>query len=147
LTLDELGSPRYRFSNVELLTLSACNTAVGQNAEGSEVEGFGVLAQRQGAAGVMATLWPVADASTGLFMQAFYRLLAEQRLSKAEALRQTQLAFIGGEITVGTGSGRFRGETVTGWSRPTGDDSTSTVPDDWRHPYYWAPFILMGNWL
>jgi CHAT domain-containing protein len=148
LSLADLRSRRYRFRNVELLTLSACNTAVGQQAEGSEVEGFGVLAQRQGAAGVMATLWPVADTSTGLFMQAFYRMLAEEpALNKAEAMRQVQLAFIGGEISAANSTGEARGETVTGWSRPTGDDSTSTVPDDWRHPYYWAPFILMGNWL
>jgi CHAT domain-containing protein len=60
---------------VELLTLPACNTAVGSTgAEGKEVEGWAVLAQRQGAKAVVATLWPVVDVSTTALMQTFYRL-------------------------------------------------------------------------
>ena len=63
-------------SNVELLTLSACNTAMssGSTSGGSEVENFGTLAQMQGARSVMASLWPVADASTQILMSEFYRL-------------------------------------------------------------------------
>lgn len=60
------------------------------------MKGLGTLAQKQGAKGVIATLWPVADASAGLFMQHFYRLRQEQGLSKAEALRQTQLTLLRG---------------------------------------------------
>ena len=61
-------------------------------ADGREVEGFGALAQNLGAGAVLATLWPVADESTGLFMQSFYALRAgSPELSKAEALRQVQL--------------------------------------------------------
>jgi CHAT domain-containing protein len=59
---------------VDLLTLSACDTATGgAGSDGREVEGFGVLAQRQGAGAVMASLWPVADRSTELLMRGFYR--------------------------------------------------------------------------
>ena len=59
---------------------------------------MGALAQLQGAKGVIATLWPVADRSTGEFMQTLYRLRQEQGLSKAEALRQTQLRFLSGRV-------------------------------------------------
>src|SRR5262249_52793575 len=55
------------FDRVDLLTLSACNTATGgADAQGKEVEGFAVMAQRQGAKAVLATLWSVADQSTRL---------------------------------------------------------------------------------
>jgi len=74
------------FDNVDLLTLSACQTAVGN---GSEVEGLAMVTQGKGAKAVMATLWSVADSSTAQIMAAFYRLKKEQpSLSKAEALRQ-----------------------------------------------------------
>ncbi|MBL8207052.1 MAG: CHAT domain-containing protein, partial [Blastocatellia bacterium] len=60
--IKDLPSP---FGGVELLTLSACNTATGgSNANGKEVEGFGVLAQDKGAKAVVARLWPVADRTT-----------------------------------------------------------------------------------
>jgi CHAT domain-containing protein len=84
------------FGGVDLLTLSACNTAAGgAERDGKEVEGFGVLAQRQGAKAVVATLWPVEDASTKELMQTFYRLRDTQPgISKAEALRQAQLRLL-----------------------------------------------------
>ncbi len=96
LSLAKIKENDYDFGNVEMLTLSACNTAVSATgATGSEVESFGTLAQDQGAKGVLATLWPVADRSTGALMQNFYRLHAEQPgMTKAEALRQAQLLFI-----------------------------------------------------
>ena len=83
---------------------------------GAEIENFGALVQRQGAKSVMATLWPVIDESTSLFMKRFYQLREQNKLTKAEALRQAQLSMI-------------------------------TSGDKFAHPYYWAPFVLMGNWL
>jgi len=123
LTLRDLRDDDYRFRDVDLITLSACETALGggQDANGIEIEGFGALAQKQGARGVIATLWPVADESTGIFMQQFYRLREDKKLSKAEAMRQVQAAFIHG--------------------------SASSAAGNYSHPYFWAPFILMGNWL
>ena len=56
LSLAELKTSANLFGGVQLLTLSACNTGVG---DGAEVEGFGTLAQRQGAKSVVASLWPV----------------------------------------------------------------------------------------
>ena len=115
LSLAELK--RFRFRDVDLITLSACETAVGggKDANGREIEGFGVLAQRQGAKGVLATLWPVADESTGALTQALYRIRqSSPDVTKAEALRQAQLELLRGK---------------------------------YAHPFFWAPFILMGNWL
>ncbi|MGH9903218.1 MAG: CHAT domain-containing protein, partial [Pyrinomonadaceae bacterium] len=59
LTLDEVRHADTLFQGVELLTLSACNTATGDaRGDGAEIEGFGVIAQEQGAKAIMATLWP-----------------------------------------------------------------------------------------
>jgi CHAT domain-containing protein len=131
LTLLQMKESDLDFRNVDLITLSACDTAVGggKDANGQEIEGFGALAQKQGAKGVIATLWPVADESTGLLMQNFYRLRESGRLTKAEALRQAQLALIGARGTAETGGGAAGAKSA------------------YAHPYFWAPFILMGNWL
>jgi CHAT domain-containing protein len=114
LTLADIRE-NYHFKDIDLLTLSACQTSVGYNnpATGREIEGLGILVQDKGANGIIATLWNVdADGATSEFMLGFYRLLTTG-LSKAEALQKTQQDFI----------------------------------KEYAHPYYWAPFILMGNWL
>lgn len=140
------------FRGVDLLTLSACNTATGaMSADGVEMEGFAELAQQQGARAVLATLWPVADASTAQLMKELYRLRqAPPGMSKAEALRQAQLALLEGRIRP-TGSGTQRAEAhYTPRAKPARDAQTPPWrPDPSRpfaHPFYWAPFVLFGNW-
>jgi CHAT domain-containing protein/Tfp pilus assembly protein PilF len=125
LTLADINDdPKISFNDVELLTLSACNTAINIPGDGHEVDGLGMLAQSKGARAVMATLWSVDDASTGILMQTFYRnWTTGSPLSKAEALRRAQEAFLHG----------------------TPDQPASAVLP-YAHPYYWAPFILIGNW-
>ncbi len=100
LSLAQIKSLPNVFSGVELLTLSACNTATGgSGATGKEVQGFGVLAQRQGAKAVIASLWPVADRSTKNLMQEFYKLReAKGNVTKAEAMRQAQIKLLRGEL-------------------------------------------------
>lgn len=141
LSLDALGS--FKFDGVDLLALSACQTGVGggKDANGQEVESFGVLAQKQQAKGVLASLWPVADTSTAKLMQRFYQLKQEQHLTKAEALRQAQLELM-----------RARGDNPTAtrsavFDKPAARSQAGNPAADYSHPYYWAPFILMGNWL
>jgi CHAT domain-containing protein len=116
LTLGDIRTQNFRFDQVDLLTLSACDTGLGggRDAQGREIEGFGVIAQQQGAKAVLATLWPVADQSTALLMADLYKRRQSQRLTKIEALRQAQLGLM---------------------AQPR-----------YAHPFYWAPFILMGNW-
>ena len=132
------------FAGVELLTLSACNTATsGSGANGKEIEGFGVLAQRQGARAVIASLWPVADRSTMRLMQEFYQL-RESGLTKAEAMRQAQSKML-------RGANEFASESKRQIIHE--EDKTANTPKfkadpraPYAHPYYWAPFILIGNW-
>jgi len=150
LSLRDLRVAGFNFRGVELVTFSACETAVGggSDANGREVEGLGVLAQSRGARAVMATLWPVADASTGLLMQNFYRLRAgSSEMTKAEALRQAQIALLTGrhgKPAMAPGSG------VEQRGAGRADRAPRFTPDPkapYAHPYFWAPFILMGNWL
>ena len=137
LSLAQLKTSANLFGGVQLLTLSACNTGVG---DGAEVEAFGALAQRQGAKAVVASLWPVVDASTALLMRELYRIReANPSLTKLEALRQAQIELLQGKIT-SPSEGRRRAlihETA----------APSPSAQDFRHPYFWAPFFLMGNWL
>ena len=102
LTLAELREdPDLTFTDTQLLTLSACDTAMGgSTGDGREVDGLGILAQQKGAKAVVASLWEVNDASTGLMMQEFYRLwTTNHSISKAEALRQAQLELLHGQLT------------------------------------------------
>ncbi len=85
LSLDELLA--WPLASQELVTLSACQTGLGG---GAEVEGLAGLLLRQGAAGVVASLWPVDDASTSLLMRQMYQALGG-RADPAAALRQAQL--------------------------------------------------------
>lgn len=148
LDLGRLRNEGFRFTGVDLITLSACDTALDSpGAKGQEIEGLGTLAQKQGAKGVIATLWPVDDASTGLLMQHLYRLRQEQHLSKAEALRQAQLLMLRGTTTP-TATVVPRGQVVRFGPNATNTKAFITDPTKpYAHPYYWAPFILMGNWL
>ncbi|MBI3937618.1 MAG: CHAT domain-containing protein [Betaproteobacteria bacterium] len=149
LTLREIKESDFDFRNVDLITLSACETAVGggRDATGQEIEGLGALAQRQGAKGVIATLWPVADVSTGVMMQSFYAIRETQRgVTKAEALRQAQLQLIRGSHAKAALPQGERGAKRAENAR----SAAGWMPDPARpyaHPYFWAPFILMGNWL
>jgi CHAT domain-containing protein len=130
--------------------LSACNTATGgSGADGKEVEGFGVLAQRQGAKAVIASLWPVADRSTKSLMQEFYKLReAKDGVTKAEALRKAQLKLLSGEVGL---DGETAADRQIVHDEPKAETTKRPryTPDPkkpYAHPYYWAPFILIGNW-
>lgn len=119
LTLDELKVRGRLFESVELLTLSACNTAAQRpNADGSEVDGFAELAQRLGANAVMATLWPASDDSTPRLMSSFYGLRQQARgMTKAEALRRAQLSLLYG--TPQTTTARIKtSDAVRGGAEP-----------------------------
>lgn len=138
----------YPLGQVELLTLSACETGIGgANQDGREVEGLGALVQRRGAKAVLATLWSVADHSTGQFMQEFYQLRQEKRLTKAEALRRVQEYFIYGESSSDDGRSIFTRAPGSGIPREGNGTFVSPPGAPYSHPYYWAPFILMGNFL
>ncbi len=154
LTLDRLNQNEFNLTSVDLLTLSACETAVGGvDATGKEIEGFGVLAQQKGARCVMATLWAVADESTGLFMERFYQFLNRfPEQSKAEAIRSIQLEFIQGKDNPGAKGEISASRGVISLNRQNTDISNESpfVASEnapFSHPFYWAPFIIIGNWM
>ncbi|MBI5022084.1 MAG: CHAT domain-containing protein [Ignavibacteriales bacterium] len=131
LTMQEFKNLPKVFSGVDLFTLSACNTAMGTSANGGEVENFATLAQRQGAKVILATLWPVQDNSTAELMKHFYRFKYENnKLSIAEALQNAQLFLLNGNIAK---------------SENQSQSSANSLHQKYSHPYYWAPFILIGN--
>lgn len=147
LSLADIKYGDYPLTGVDLLSLSACETAYGgRDAHGREIESFGVLAQQRGAKAVLATLWPVNDASTADFMAAFYRHHLEG-MTKAEALRQTQVEFLQGkknESMIDDTAPEDRQAEVL----DTGENEVPfSAPHSYAHPYFWAPFILMGNFL
>ena len=125
--------------NINLVVLSACETALGgKGLDGREIAGVGYYFLKGGAKTVMASLWRVDDYSTRLLMEQFYDNLAKgtptSPVSKAEALRQAQLALLESKITQESYPKDYR-------LPPTEQNITLT------HPYYWAPFILMGRGL
>jgi CHAT domain-containing protein len=140
---------KINLNGVEMLTLSACQTAVGDDnasRHGVEVEGLGAIAQQSGAKSVLATLWPVADGSTALLMSTLYKEHKVDHLDKADALRQAQLTLLKGSANVDPDAKSVRGLTRVS----IGDGPANFTPDPrkpYAHPFYWAPFILMGNWL
>jgi CHAT domain-containing protein len=123
------------FSEVGLLTLSACETAFGRaGADGSELESFAAIAQGAGARSVVATLWPVADGATAALMEEFY---ARQRGGAALdlALAESQRAFLSG-APVAEGR-RLRSGAALRAARP--DPAFPGL----THPFFWAPVVLL----
>lgn len=113
-TLSQLlqGRNQDNFPPIELLVLSACQTA---NGDQRAALGLAGLAVRSGTRSTIGTLWSVKDQSTAQAMIQLYNNLTKPDINRAEALRQAQLFLL--------------------------------RQNQYQHPYYWAPFILVGNWL
>jgi len=94
---------------------------------------------------VLATLWPVADASTAAFMREFYQAHKVDHLDKADALRHAQLALLHGSARIEEPAAAKRGLTRVGSTAAANYNADPKSP--FTHPFYWAPFILMGNGL
>lgn len=97
---------------IELLVLSACETAKGDKQAALGIAGTAV---RAGARSTLATLWSVNDEATAKLIGHFYKALIDSDVTRAEALRQAQLKLLQDPL--------------------------------YRHPIYWSPYILLGNWL
>ena len=122
-----------------LVVLSACETGLsGSSQDGTEISGISGYFLRRGAKSVLASLWSVNDASTALLMQQFYQHLEGGELTKAEALQKVQREFIAGELTVKEAKDLSR----AGVKVVVPEQHRS---DSFAHPYYWAPFVLVGN--
>ena len=116
LDMDELERvmklSRFRDEPIELLTLSACRTAAGDERAALGLAGVAVKA---GARSALATLWYINDQASSAMVAEFYRRLAEPGTSKARALQQAQKELM--------------------------------QDPRYRHPGFWSPFLLIGNWL
>ncbi len=134
---------------VHLVVLSACQTALGDKGEdGVEISGLSYYFLNGGAKAVIASLWSVNDDSTSQLMKRFYTNLAmgtaQAPMSKIEALRQAQLGLLRSNES-GQESDQ-RGNFVTVEVRPI-ENVQPAKKNNFAHPYYWAPFILIGNGL
>ena len=134
---DELGWSTNPNPPVELLVLSACKTALGN--EEAEL-GFAGLALQTGVKSALASLWYVSDLGTLALMGEFYDRL-DDTLIKAEALRQTQLRMLTGKVRVEDRKIKLsNGEYV---ALPANFPQGSFI---FSHPYFWSSFTLIGNW-
>ncbi len=140
------------FANVDLLSLSACDTATGggknDNTNGKEVEGFAYVAQILGAKSVMASLWQVSDAGTKELMLNFYRIRqANPQITKAEALREAQISLLKGKTKAVRPDDANRSDLINFSGEETNQPKYKMDKNaPLAHPYYWSPFILIGNW-
>ena len=130
---------------VDLFVLSACETGVGGNfGTGAEILGFGYLMQTAGARAAIASLWKVNDSGTQALMNTFYATLTNNAITKAEALRQAQIALITGNYKTVAGN---RGSNLVAIEQRIRQGLPNDVANNLSHPYYWASFILIGNGL
>jgi CHAT domain-containing protein len=116
LTVDDLSGllrpKRISAAPIELLALSACHTAEGDDRTPLGLSG---IALKSGARSVLGSLWPVNDEAARRLVLSFYRELREPGISKAAALAKAQ--------------------------------NDLRRDPDFSHPVFWAPFIIVGNWL
>lgn len=140
LRLDEIRQLGWNDPPVELLVLSACRTALGD--ERAEL-GFAGLAVQSGVKSAVASLWYVSDAGTAGLMTRFYESLREAPI-KAEALRQAQLAMARGEVFVDE-TGQLQGLGEIGGLQLPAESATEVLGQPLSHPYYWAAFTMIGN--
>lgn len=110
--------------NCDLVTLSACESGLGQEIEtigGEGVVGLSRAFLYAGAKSLVVSLWQVLDESTSILMSEFYRNLREKEFNKVEALRQAKLYLMKEQKKIGN---RYI---------------------SYSHPFFWAPFILIGD--
>ncbi|MGD1806707.1 CHAT domain-containing protein, partial [Dapis sp. BLCC M126] len=138
LRLNQVRQLSWNNPAVELLVLSACQTAVGNK----EAElGFAGFAVATGVKSVLGSLWLVSDEGTLGLMTEFYSHLDDVKI-KAEALREAQLAMLRGEVVIADGTLRgsgSRGEV----SLPP--ELENIHNKNFAHPYYWAGFTMVGS--
>ncbi len=136
LTLDGMNQLEWNNPPVELLVLSACRTAIGDE----QVElGFAGLAVQAKVKSAIASLWSVSDEATLGLMTQLYRDL-KTAPTKAEALRQAQISMLKGQVRLVDGKLQTPGETI-----PLPPELAALRNRDLSYPYYWAAFTLVGS--
>jgi CHAT domain-containing protein/tetratricopeptide (TPR) repeat protein len=128
----------------QLVVLSACETGIGKVAGGEGVFSLQRAFHMAGARTVIGSLWSVDDRATELLMTEFYRNLWQRKLGRLEALRQAQISL---RTQVDSNMLRTRGQgsatTVEPSRLKVGGQIEMPEP---LPPYYWAAFVLSGDW-
>ncbi|BAT52096.1 filamentous haemagglutinin outer membrane protein [Nostoc sp. NIES-3756] len=140
LRLDQIRQLRLNEPQVEMMVLSACRTALGD--EQAEI-GFAGLAVLAGVKTSIASMWAVNDAGTAALMTKFYESLKTAPI-RAEALREAQVAMAKGQVYIKDGrvEGLAAARTlVLPAESVEADEDTIQL----THPYYWAAFTMVGN--
>ena len=135
LTALEMAS--LNLSGTKLVVLSACETGLGDVKRGEGLYGLRRALVLAGSESEVISLWRVSDAGTRDLMTAYYTRLQSNQ-GRTEALREVQLAMLGGKLTSGAVGKSGRRETT--------DSGGKAVTEVYRHPYYWASFIQSGDW-
>ena len=145
---------------IELLVLSACQTAAGDDRAALGIAGIAI---ESGARSTLASLWSVNDEATAELMTYFYQELVKERnqdnkgnkgnkrvTTKAEALRLAQERFLSGKLKPQQeAQQKPNQEQEQDSNQQTEQDPNQEAnvdPDIYKHPYYWASFVLVGNW-
>ncbi|MEW6496613.1 MAG: CHAT domain-containing protein [Cyanobacteriota bacterium] len=136
LGLDQLRELGWSNPAVELLVLSACKTALGD--EDAEL-GFAGLAVQAGVKSAIASLWSVSDEGTLALMTELYQQLKQSPI-KAEGLRQAQIAMLNRQVTLKDGKLITPTATV-----PLPPELAKLGTKDLTHPYFWAGFTMIGS--
>jgi CHAT domain-containing protein/Tfp pilus assembly protein PilF len=135
-------------SRTDLVVLSACETGLSQvSQDGTEISGISGYFLGRGAKSVVASLWQVSDQSTALMMQKFYGYLS-QGMSKAEAIQKAQLDLL--QLNNLKASSQALAQlpraAIAIQSVKSIDPRPNAHQDiGYAHPFFWAPFILIGN--
>jgi hypothetical protein len=143
--------------DAELVTLSACQTALGKYEKGESFVGFPQALLLTGARSVCVSLWNVNDTATALLMSRFYQNLLGARedlkapLPKAEALAEakawlrrlprSEALRLAAQVTGGVERGKGRPALP---QTPAVPETDKDEPP-YAHPYYWAAFVLVGD--
>ena len=136
LTLDQMRQLLLNSPPIELLVLSACETAIGD--EQAEL-GFAGLAVQARAKSAIASLWQVSDAGTLGLMSEFYQDLKTAPI-KAEALRQAQISLLRRQVRLEGGKLHTPRENI-----PLPPELAMMGNEDFSSPYYWAAFTMVGS--
>jgi CHAT domain-containing protein len=144
--------------DADLVTLSACETGLGQKTAGDGFLGFAHVLLKAGARSMVVSLWKVDDAATALLMTRFYENLLGKReglkapLGRAAALREAQqwlraLPRAQAEaLTARLSGGELRGtESALKPAAPAEAARAEKGDRPYAHPYYWSAFVLLGD--
>ena len=146
----------------DLVTLSACQTALGRLEQGEGFVGFSQALILAGSRSVCLSLWKVHDTATALLMTRFYENLLGKReglkspLSKADALAEAKLWLRGlrreeavrraSQLSNGGHRGKAKQQPLPpSLQVPEDAKQGGDGPFPFAHPYYWAAFILIGD--